>query len=318
MLRWDQSEVPEDVAAVMRQRAFAIPQQQLGEDGWQLESLLVMRLLDKMRRAGRALGEHVSGRFYYGIKTGLNEAFVVDRDTRSRLVTEHKSSADLLKPFLRGRDVKRWRVEFAEQYLITIESSENKAHPWSGKPAKEAEKVFARTYPAIYQWFEQFRSALVAREDKGHYFWELRSCAYYHEFKRPKILYQEINRTDAYAFDGNGYLTNNKLFMLPEAGSYVLALLNSRARVWFMHTFSGVPLGGFLALQWPIMKEFPVPAADRAEHDALVALIDRILKAKRADGAADTAALEREIDERVYRLYSLTAEEIKIVEDAGK
>jgi hypothetical protein len=83
-----------------------------------------------------------------------------------------------------------------------------------------------------------------------------------------------------------------------------------------MHTFSGVPLGGFLALQWPIMREFPIPLAERPQHDALVALVERILKAKRSDGAADTAALEREIDERVYRLYGLTAEEIQIVEKA--
>ena len=88
--------------------------------------------------------------FTRGITTGLNEAFVVDRATRDRLIREHKSSAEILKPFLRGRDVKRWRTEFAEQYLIKIESSENKDHPWSGKSEKEAEKIFDKTYPAIY------------------------------------------------------------------------------------------------------------------------------------------------------------------------
>ncbi|MFM6209009.1 MAG: type II restriction endonuclease, partial [Planktothrix sp.] len=120
----------------------------------------------------------MNGRFYRGILTGFNEAFIVDQETRDRLIAEHPSSAEVLKPFLRGRDVKRWRVNFSEQYLIKIESSENKQHPWSGKPAKEAEKIFAKTYPAIYEHFKQFRERLIKRDDQGKYFWELRSCRY--------------------------------------------------------------------------------------------------------------------------------------------
>ena len=217
---------------------------------------------------------------------------------------------------MRGRDVRRWRVQFADHYLITIASSENEDHGWSGKPAKEAENIFAKTYPAIHAHFEQFRSALIKREDQGRFFWELRSCTYYADFSRPKILYQEINRTDAYAYDTDGYYANNKLFMLPGADLSVLALLNSRAGVWFMHTFSGVPLGGFLALQWPIMKEFPIPILPQAERSALEQLVNQILKTKQADPTADVAAKEREIDDRVYRLYGLSKDEIKIVEES--
>ena len=116
------------------------------------------------------LGEYCKGRFYYGIKTGLNDAFVVDRATRDRLIAEHSSSAEVLKPFLRGRDVKRWQVEFAEQYLIKIESSENKTHPWSGKSAKDAEDLYAVTYPAIYAFHQQFRAGLIKRADQGNTF----------------------------------------------------------------------------------------------------------------------------------------------------
>ena len=63
------------------------------------------------------MGEYVDGKFYRGVTTGFNEAFVVDRTTRDRLIAEHSSSAEVLKPFLRGRDIKRWDVNFAEQYL---------------------------------------------------------------------------------------------------------------------------------------------------------------------------------------------------------
>ncbi len=81
-----------------------MPQQALTAAGWQFADTTDLHLLDKIRKAGTPLGEYVNNRFYYGIKTGFNQAFVVDRATRDRLVAEHPSSAEVLKPFLRGRD----------------------------------------------------------------------------------------------------------------------------------------------------------------------------------------------------------------------
>jgi adenine-specific DNA-methyltransferase len=95
-----------------------LAQRDLKPDGWRLESPVSLRLLDRLRHAGQPLGEYVQGRFYYGIKTGLNKAFVVDRATRDRLIAEHSSSTEVLKPFLRGRDVKRWRCEYQDLWLI--------------------------------------------------------------------------------------------------------------------------------------------------------------------------------------------------------
>jgi len=335
-LKWDESVSLENIANVVRTDLQTIAQSELKPESWQLESPAVLRLLEKLRAAGKPLGRYVKERFYYGIKTGLNEAFLVDRAARDRLISEHKSSADILKPFLRGRDVKRWQTEFAEQYLIKIESSENNQHPWSGKSEKEAEKIFAATYPAIHARFEEFRSALKTREDQGKYFWELRSCAYWQEFKHSKILYQEINRTDCFALDDSGYFANNKLFMLPDAPKFWLGIFNSRLGSWYLHSFTGVPRGGFLALQWPVMKTFPIPAASAEQQKAVERLVERILAAKAQDARADVifrtdpppantgaagataaqvSAWEREIDELVYALYALTPAEIKLVDE---
>jgi adenine-specific DNA-methyltransferase len=209
-LNWKLGPPIEQFPDIVRTESFHIAQTELKADGWRLESPAVLRLLEKLRAAGKPLGECVNGRFYRGVVTGLNEAFVVDRATRDRLIAEHKSSAEVLKPFLRGRDVKRWRVEFAGQYLIRIESSENKQHPWSGKPPAEAEKVFAKTYPAIHARFENFRRDLIARDDQGKYFWELRSCIYWQEFEQPKIVIPAIERTVSYAPDLKGHYSNDK------------------------------------------------------------------------------------------------------------
>ena len=96
------------IGEVIQTRGQPIRQVELTPNGWRLESPAVLDLLAKLRAAGTPLGEYVNGRFYYRIKTGFNEAFVVDRATRERLISEHASSEEVLKPFLRGKDVKRW------------------------------------------------------------------------------------------------------------------------------------------------------------------------------------------------------------------
>ncbi|MFM6113142.1 MAG: Eco57I restriction-modification methylase domain-containing protein, partial [Sphaerospermopsis kisseleviana] len=126
VLNWQIGKPIDNFIKVLNTNSFHIEQKALKPQGWQLEDNTVLQLLEKLRKTGTPLGEYVNGRFYYGIKTGFNEAFIVDRETRERLISEHLSSEEVLKPVLRGKDVKKWVVNFAEQYLIKIESSENK------------------------------------------------------------------------------------------------------------------------------------------------------------------------------------------------
>ena len=117
-LNWAQTHPVEQFPAVFQAEAFSIPQTELKKEGWQLEPPGKRDLLARIRRAGTPLGKYVNGRFYYGIKTGLNEAFVIDGSTRARLIAEDPKSAEVIRPFLRGRDVKRWKAESADLWLI--------------------------------------------------------------------------------------------------------------------------------------------------------------------------------------------------------
>lgn len=108
--------------------SWLLPQTSLSQDGWSLVQPEILNLMQKLRNTGKPLGEFVNNRFYRGILTGYNQAFIVDQETRDRLVAEHESSAEILHPFLRGRDIKRWRSKETAQYLIKIESSNNKQH----------------------------------------------------------------------------------------------------------------------------------------------------------------------------------------------
>lgn len=309
---WNPADPVEEFVSRFQANSFLMPQAELKPDGWRLESPEVLNLLAKLRRSGQPLGEYVKGRFYYGIKTGLNEAFVVDRTTRDRLIAEHKSSAEVLKPFLRGRDVKRWHTEFAEKYLIKIESSENKKHPWSDKDEKEAEKIFAKTYPAIHAHMDKFREGLINRDDQGNYFWELRSCAYWQEFAQPKIVYPNICDRNTFAWDESAFYTNQKAFIIPNATRYLLAVLNSFVVSWLFSKLLAKLQGEFYEPSSIFMKDFPIPHCGNPKP--IEAIANKILAAKRANPAADVSALEHEIDQQVYNLYNLTSSEIAIIE----
>ena len=326
VLNWRPGPPVEQFPEVFRTQSFQLPQHELRPDGWRLESPAVLRLLDKLRAAGTPLGEYVKGRLYRGILTGLNEAFVVDRATRDRLIAEHESSAEVLKPFLRGRDIKRWRVEPQDLWLLFI--------PWHFPlhndrtivgPSVEAEQAFRKGYPAIYNHLLQFKTELSARnaaETGIRYEWyalQRWGAEYWQEFEQPKIVIPAIERTVSYAPDLQGHYSNDKTTIcVSDQINYLLALLNSSALWWFIRATAATKQGGFYEFKPMYVGQLPIPSASQAEQAALEALVDRILAAKRANPLADVSAWEREIDERVYRLYGLTPEEIKIVDESVK
>ncbi len=314
VLTWQQGKPIERFDAVVHASSLLVPQDELTTDGWKLESHVVLLLLEQLRDAGKPLGEFVNGHIYRGIITGLNEAYLIGRDTKNRLIREDASSARVLKPFLRGRNVKRWQIRDGGEYLIKIESSENSLHPWSGKPEKEAEKIFAKTYPAVHGWLNQYRGALVKRDDQGKYFWELRSCAYWECFAKEKIIYPDIYEHQSFAIDTDGYYSGNTSYFIPTRERWLCGLLNSRVVEWFYSQVSNKVRGGYLRAFTDYMKQIPIPPATPSQQTAVAAVVDRILAAKKRDSEVDTSPLEREIDQLVYRLYGLTEEEIAIVE----
>ena len=301
----------EKTGEVMQRRAWALAQTALRPDGWALERPETLALLAKLRKAGKPLREYIGGRFYRGILTGLNEAFIVDEQTKADLMAAHPSSAEVLKPFLRGRDVKRWRVDYQGRYLIKIESSANKRHPWSGKGKQAAEEIFKETYPAIHAHLEPHREALIKRLDQGEYYWELRSCSYWEEFERPKILIPAITNAPQYAFDDSGMYSNDKTSIcIAEHPYYLLGILNSRLMWWFITQTASAKQGGFFECKPMYVGQIPIPAWQAGEE--ITPLVQALL-VRQATGA-DVAALEAAIDTAVYRLFGVAAGEVEVVE----
>ncbi|HAC65526.1 MAG TPA: type II restriction endonuclease, partial [Cyanothece sp. UBA12306] len=317
-LNWQIGKPIDNFIDVFNQDNFEVEQKALNPEGWQLEDKTILQLLDKLRNSGTPLGDYVNGRFYYGIKTGFNQAFIVDRETGDKLINEHPSSEEVLKPMVRGRDVKRWVVNFAEQYLIKIESSENKQHPWSNKPEKEAEKIFSQTHPAIYKHLNHYRENLIKRYDQGKYFWELRSCQYYSDIESPKIIYPDIAPSAYFAYDSNKIYTEATLFFIPDATLYLLGILNSRTFNYFFEQVSPKIRGDFLRYKKIYLSQIPIPKTTDTQDACVTEMVNKILEIKRQNPKADTTELERKIDEIVYELYGLNEEEIDIIEESVK
>jgi hypothetical protein len=322
VLNWEMGEPIDNFIEIFNQKSFTLEQKALKPDGWQLEDNTVLRLLEKLRKTGTPLGEYVNGRFYRGILTGFNEAFIVDRETRDRLVREHPSSGEILKPFLRGKDVKRWVVNNPNLYLLFI--------PWHfplhedstifGASVK-AEEAFRKQYPAVYKHLSQFKEQLSARnkaETGIRYEWyALQRCAatYYKEFEENKIVYPDIANNCNFAIDTIQMFPDCTLFMIPDKALVLSAILNSKTVEFFFAQICPKVRGNFMRFKSIYVSQIPIPSPTDTQDACVTEIVNKILEIKRQNPNADTSSLEKEIDQIVYQLYGLTDEEIGIIEN---
>nr|WP_232843051.1 Eco57I restriction-modification methylase domain-containing protein [Allopontixanthobacter confluentis] len=232
----------EGLSAAVLSATYRAERSDLTEEAWVLEPPEVAALLKKIRERGVPLEEYAGVSPLYGIKTGLNEAFLIDTATRDQLVSDDPKAANIIKPYLRGQDIDRWLSEWAGLWMIVMKSSSDHSWPWANAASEsEAEALFAQTYPSIHRRFkelESFRSdgklkGLRHREDQGKFWWELRSCAYYNSFESPKIVYTEITWSNSFAFDDSNHYINNTAYALPSEDSWIPTVLNSPLTWWY-------------------------------------------------------------------------------------
>lgn len=202
----------------------------------------------------KTLGE-VYGAPLYGIKTGLNKAFVIGRAIRDRLVAQDPRSAELLKPFLRGENVKRWRVESEDLWLINTPRG----------------KIDIEQYPAVKSWLLPFKPELEKRATKQEW-WELQQAqlVFQPAMEHPKIVYPEFSQGPKFSFDRENYFVSNKCFFF-NAPIHLLAILNHRV-AWFWLFGEASPLRGGqwrLELREQYVERLPIPDSSDAALEVL-------------------------------------------------
>ena len=298
------------------------------DEPWAILSTAERALKHKIEEVGKPLKDWDIN-IYYGIKTGCNEAFVINEAKREELVAQDPRSADIIKPFLRGRDIKRYHIQWEGLYLLFI--------PWHFPlhedstitgASQEAEESFREEYPFIYNHLLQYQDKLSRRnrsETGIRYEWyALQRCAntYYPEFAREKIIYPNMTKFFPFVYDPDEFYTNDKSFIITGGNylKYLTGYFNSRVAAKWIRENCPELQGGTRELRKVFFENILIPPVTETIQHLISQIedkVNKILDAKRTDPDADVSDLEKRIDQIVYLLYSLTPEEIKIVERAA-
>jgi Rad3-related DNA helicase len=305
-----------NIQAYSEANSYMLATSALTSDEWQLLPESYISILVNMRQGADSLNQWLHGSALFGLKTGLNDAFVIDENTRNELIETDTASDEVIKPVLFGRDVRRYFVAFHDRYVIYLHPDRN-----------------VEDYPAIKKHLAKYRDALEKRAASQEWF-ELQQPAtsLIEHNREAKIVYPIIANECRFALDDDGYFINDKLFTLPSNDLSLLGVLNSRlANFYFGCVCAALEGSGdrYLEFRAQYVDEFPVSNVFSNWHQRskLTSLGERMLDLhERLAGARlerertvighQISATDRQIDQLVYELYSLTDEEIQIVEEA--
>lgn len=296
-------------------QAWAMSQSDFRPDGWTLDNKEFVDLMKIIRAKGILLEDYVKGQIFVGIKTGFNDAFIINQETRDRLIADDPKSAEIIKPWLRGRDIKRWRTDWSGNYLISLQNSGDTSakHAWARETdINIAIKKFAKAFPAVFAYIMQFEKNLKSRQDQGRFWWELRSCAYFDKFASSKIIWPDIAPTSYFSFDEDSYFVDMTAFIIPTNDLFLLGILNSKIANWFIAQTSSKIQQDFLRFKRLYVGQIPIPPASAEERAVIAGLARRLLEVR---GAGESvAALEEALNQRVYGLFGVGDGEREIIE----
>lgn len=243
----------------------------------------------------------------YGIKTGFNEAFIIDEETKNKLILEDKKSKEIIKPLLRGRDIKRYSYDFKNLYLICTFPALN---------------IDISDYPAIEKYLKSFGKRLEQSGEIGcrkktiHKWFEMQdTIAYYKEFDKPKIIYAETTISPNFYYDNENFIAEKTNFIMTgENLKYIMAVLSSKLGFYIFYNFYSEITLGDVGFQYrkSSLETFPIPEPNENTLKEIEGLVDKVIKVKGEGG--DSLEFEKKIDLLVYKLYNLNGEEIKIIE----
>ncbi|KHL88417.1 restriction endonuclease [Helicobacter pylori] len=305
--------------------SLLMKQNALSTESFIFANAKLLDLRDKIESIGTPLKDW-DIQINYGIKTGANEAFIIPTEKRDAILNacktqeERERTEGLIKPILRGKDIKRYSYEWAHLWVINTHNGYTSA-PKSKIPPIDIEK-----YPATKAHLDAHYDAITTRSDQGDTPYNLRNCAYLEDFEKEKIVYGEIVQEPRFYLDngecelGGFYAEATSFILTGEHLHYLLGMLHSKLITFAFKTFyagGGLGESGY-RYKKAFIERLPIPKITEKNQelaDKIIALVDKILALKEKDPKANTQGLEKEIDALVYQLYHLTDEEIKIIED---
>lgn len=185
---------------------------ELGDDIWRFIDPKTQKIMEKFKANSTTLLEYTNEGIYYGIKTGLNEAFIISKENRDKIIAKDPKSAEIIKPMVEGDDFDSWNLKSPSRYMILTGFDID----------------IPNTYRGVFDWLSQFQEKLEKRQDKGKNWWNLRACDYYDEFQKPKIIYYHTAINHHFYLDTEGYYISANCYFISNTDTFIQAILNSK------------------------------------------------------------------------------------------
>ena len=273
---------------------------------WEIGSPVQQRLTEKIETVGIPLKDWNIA-IYFGVKTGYNEAFIIDGAKKAELIAADPKSAEIIKPLLRGREIQPYKTQFADSWLIATFPTLH---------------LNIDNYPSVRDYLRTFGKRLEQTGENGcrkktsHQWFETQdNIAFYQEFEKEKIVWKRIGSIMRFSYDDSGaFCLDSTCIATGEKIKFLVGVLNSKVCLHELFRTSPKTGTGDQIISVQALEPLRIPQPNAEQEQAITALVDLILAAKQRDPAADTRALEAEIDRLVSALYGLTPEEIAIVE----
>ena len=278
--------IPQSLTNAVVEQGIDCDPAALMQSEWTFQLAAATLLAQKLLAAGTRLIEAVGGKLFYGVKTGLNEAFIIDQETRDRLVAADSHATEIIRQVLQGEDLRPWYQESEGRWLITFPFGWTTAHLGSGLTEIQAYTRLQERHPGIAAHLKPFAEAARRRSDQGQYWWELRACAYYDAFDKPKIFWPEISKLPRFSYDNEGKYINNSGHFTPLMDWSLLGVLQSRV-TWFAISQIAQPLRLRAGLwQYQLFDQFlsrlPIPNMTEDEREVVGGLAMAITEQARA------------------------------------
>ncbi|EPZ94276.1 class I SAM-dependent DNA methyltransferase [Helicobacter pylori] len=316
---------PDDKSDLKSARSLEMRQNALSTESFIFANTSLLDLRGKMEGIGTPLKDW-DIQINYGIKTGANEAFIIPTEKREEILNacktqeERKRTEALIKPILRGKDIKRYAYEWAREWVI------NTHNGYTSNLKFKIPPIDIEKYPATKAHLNSHWDTIATRSDQGDTPYHLRNCAYLEDFEKEKIVYGEIVQEPRFHLDngecelGYFYAEATSFILTGEHLRYLLGMLHSKLITFAFKTFyagGGLGESGY-RYKKAFIERLPIPKITPQNQELARKITDcakQILEAKEKDPKANTQELEKEIDALVYQLYNLTDEEIKIIEN---
>ncbi|MDP2060352.1 MAG: TaqI-like C-terminal specificity domain-containing protein [Flavobacteriaceae bacterium] len=243
-----------------------VSQNKLDKENWSFKNDQAVGLVDKLKKH-KTIGE-IYGKCYYGVKTALNEAFIIPNT--------HQTGSHV-KPIFEGKGLKKWVLPASTQQLILFESRWTKKTYGEHIGESEALERLKNDFPELIAYILPHQERAKQRYDKGDFFWELRNCAYYDLFEKPKIVFPNLQNTNKFAFDDSGAYINAPAVILPTGDVFLTAVLNSKLVWYFLSNICVVRNGGYIEVKPQYFEQIPVPDVSEKDKATLEKLTRQVV-----------------------------------------